>query len=457
MIKPPQTKVGIGVTEALDAIPDGLIVLDGERRVVFCNREARVILGLEAEQIVDRSFSKVCRDSSLNWVLLEEMIEAGRNGNVVLRGDAVGSVFVTLRRADPTGQSDGHVIQLRDLAVFDHARRKAEGRRDPVATPGAADHRIRPDFARQRSISPWLDRMLSRGERALVQGARVIITGESGVGKTEVARHLHAFVAGATDPFVAVNCAAIPESLFESELFGYEKGAFTGASTDGKKGLIEAAEGGTLFLDEVGEIPLPLQAKLLSFLEDGVITRIGGTRPRRVNVRVISATNRDLPEMAEERQFRLDLYYRLAVVNMPMRPLRELPEILGYLVDRFLAAINKRRSVPLVLDEDMRARLLAYDYPGNIRELWNLIQQISVLGVDEDEMPRRLMALAPEEPPAQPDGQPDLSAGLDLRAAVAEYELRIIKDAIRIHGSKRKAAAALGVDIATISRKTRNR
>nr|WP_281242646.1 sigma 54-interacting transcriptional regulator [Salinihabitans flavidus] len=299
--------------------------------------------------------------------------------------------------------------------------------------------------------------MLSRGERALVQGARVIITGESGVGKTEVARHLHAFVAGATDPFVAVNCAAIPESLFESELFGYEKGAFTGASTDGKKGLIEAAEGGTLFLDEVGEIPLPLQAKLLSFLEDGVITRIGGTRPRRVNVRVISATNRDLPEMAEERQFRLDLYYRLAVVNMPMRPLRELPEILGYLVDRFLAAINKRRSVPLVLDEDMRARLLAYDYPGNIRELWNLIQQISVLGVDEDEMPRRLMALAPEEPPAQPDGQPDLSAGLDLRAAVAEYELRIIKDAIRIHGSKRKAAAALGVDIATISRKTRNR
>ncbi|TNF12829.1 MAG: AAA family ATPase, partial [Rhodobacteraceae bacterium] len=251
-----------------------------------------------------------------------------------------------------------------------------------------------------------------------------------------------------------------PESLFESELFGYEKGAFTGASTEGKKGLIEAAEGGTLFLDEIGEIPLPLQAKLLSFLEEGTILRIGGTRPRRVNVRVISATNRDLLEMSEDRRFRTDLYYRLAVVNMPMKPLREVPELLDHLIDRFLTAINQRRSVPLQLSDDLRARLRAYHYPGNIRELWNLMQQISVLGDDEEELPRRLMALDPAQS-ARPTGKPAtseavaFSEGTSLREAVSEYELRIIEDAIRVHGSKRKAAAALGVDIGTISRKTR--
>ncbi|MCE5973053.1 sigma 54-interacting transcriptional regulator [Sinirhodobacter sp. WL0062] len=450
-----------GLTEALDALADGLIVLDPDQRITFANRDAGAIAGINPAQMAGMSFAEFNAASSMNWALLAEMLEAGRTGNLMLRGEAVGAVFVTLRRISAMGPESGHVITLRDLAVLDHARRQASGNRDAVAFNSGTERRLRPDFARQRAISPWLDRMMSRGERALLQGARVIITGESGVGKTEIARHLHSFVANGADPFIAVNCAAIPESLFESELFGYEKGAFTGASTEGKKGLIEAAEGGTLFLDEIGEIPLPLQAKLLSFLEEGTILRIGGTRPRRVNVRVISATNRDLLEMAEERRFRADLYYRLAVVNMPMKPLRDVPELLDHLIDRFLVAINQRRSVPLVLSDDLRTRLRAYRYPGNIRELWNLMQQISVLGDDEEELPRRLMAVRldgrPERDDATPAAAPEEAAadGRGLREALAEYELRIIEEAIRIHGSKRKAAAALGVDIGTISRKTR--
>ncbi|WP_165978788.1 sigma-54 interaction domain-containing protein [Antarcticimicrobium luteum] len=454
---------GAILAAALDALADGLILLDPSHRVVFCTREAGAMTGVETQQTQGMPFDRFCRETALNWTPVEEMLEAGRNGNVILRGDPVGTVLVSLRRVDPADATSGYLIQLRDLAVFDYVRRQAEGRRQTAPLAGATERRLRPDFARQRNISAWLDRMLSRGERALLQGARVIITGESGVGKTEIARHLHSFVANATDPFIAVNCAAIPESLFESELFGYEKGAFTGASTEGKKGLIEAAEGGTLFLDEIGEIPLTLQAKLLSFLEDGVITRIGGTQPRRANVRVISATNRDLLAMAESREFRLDLYYRLAVVNMPMRPLREMPEILDHLIDRFLGAINKRRSVPFGLSDDLRARMLAYHYPGNIRELWNLMQQISVLGEDEDELPRRLRAvpdaaLAAGHPAVRgkvAETAEPLRGDKTLREAVAEYELRIIQEAIRIHGSKRKAAAALGVDIGTVSRKTK--
>ena len=446
--------------QALDALADGIIVLNSDHSIGFANREAAVLCGFNAMEMTGLDFARFNAESSLNWTLLGEMLEAGRTGNLILRGESTGAVFITLRRISTTGTREGHVVTLRDLAVFDHARRQATGARSAPTFTGTTDRRMRPDFARQRAISPWLDRMISRGERALLQGARVIITGESGVGKTEIARHLHNFVANGVDPFIAVNCAAIPESLFESELFGYEKGAFTGASTEGKKGLIEVAEGGTLFLDEIGEIPLPLQAKLLSFLEEGTIMRIGGTRPRRVNVRVISATNRDLLEMSEERRFRTDLYYRLAVVTMPMKSLREVPELLDHLIDRFLTAINQRRSVPLQLSDDLRARLRAYHYPGNIRELWNLMQQISVLGDDEEELPRRLMALDPTKAPSasniSSESQPLLRAeGTSLREAVSEYELRIIEDAIRVHGSKRKAAAALGVDIGTISRKTR--
>lgn len=433
---------------AFDAAPDGMLVLDPAKRVVRLNREATAISGLAAQTVLGRQLPDVVGTSTLNWSPVLEMLAEDRTGEVIIRSQNIGSIFVTLRRiADVPGAV---MITLRDLSVFDHARRMASGQRDPASFTSSVERRLRPDFARQRQLSIYLDRMIARGERALLQGARVIINGESGVGKTEIARHLHMFVSNAADPFVAVNCAAIPESLFESELFGYEKGAFTGASVEGKKGLIEAADGGTLFLDEVGEIPLTLQAKLLSFLEDGQFLRVGSTKTRRVNVRIISATNRDLLEMAGERRFRTDLYYRLAVVNMPIKPLREMPELLDHLIERFVTAINQRRSVSLKLSDDLMRRLRAYQYPGNIRELANLLQQISVLGDDEDELPRRLQGRIAVP---TPDATAPPATGT-LRDRMTAYEAQIIAAAILEHGSKRKAAAALGVDIGTIVRKT---
>ena len=454
MSRPPQTLTGASSPErdrarlllaAFDALPAGVLVLDPAARVAQLNREGAAIAGLSGKGVMGRALAEVVGDSPLNWTPVLEMLAEARTGEVIIRSENIGSIFVTLRRvADVPGAV---VITLRDLAVFDHARRMASGQRDPASFTSTVERRLRPDFSRQRQLSPYLDRIIARGERALLQGARVIITGESGVGKTEIARHLHSFVSNATDPFVAVNCAAIPESLFESELFGYEKGAFTGASTEGKKGLIEAAEGGTLFLDEIGEIPLTMQAKLLSFLEDGLFLRVGSTKPRRVNVRFISATNRDLLQMSEERSFRADLYYRLAVVNMPIKPLREMPELLDHLIERFLTAINQRRAAPLILSDSLMGRLKAYRYPGNIRELANLLQQISVLGDDEEDLPRRLQNAAPAPPAAAP------TTGT-LRDRMAALEAEIIAAAIHEHGSKRKAATALGVDIGTIVRKT---
>ncbi|WP_193176294.1 sigma-54 interaction domain-containing protein [Oricola nitratireducens] len=438
---------------SMTALPDGVIVIGPDRRIVFANGEAGSILGTTVKDLAGLDLGRLFNLGDYDWGDALEAAADGVNGEFIIRGGTRGSVFATVRRV--TGVDGAMLLCLRDLEVFDHMRRSATGLPNPAESPGTV-RKVRPNFARQRQISPYLDRIIARGERALVQGARVIITGESGVGKTEIARHLHHFVSDASDPFIVVNCAAIPDTLFESELFGYEKGAFTGALSGGKPGLIEQAEGGTLFLDEVGEIPVHLQAKLLSFLEDGTVQRVGGAKPKQVHVRVISATNRDLEEMAADRLFRRDLYYRLAVVRLPIKSLRETPELIVHLVDRFLASINQRRPAPLELSEDLRSRLLAYDYPGNIRELYNLMQQISVLA-EEDELPRRLNRRARRDPDSQRQmTTASVEDGRGLKDIVAEFERGVIEAAIAKYGSKRKAAAALDVDIGTIVRKTKN-
>lgn len=430
---------------AMASHPDGVVVIGADRKIVFANAEAGAILDCKPADLAGVDLGRLLQTGGYDWGETLEATADGLNGDFVIRGGARSTVFATVRRI--TGAEGAMLLSLRDLEVFDHQRRSAAGLPKPSEPPGA-ERKVRPDFARQRQICSYLDRVISRGERALLQGARVMLTGESGVGKTEIARHLHSYVSDASDPFIVVNCAAIPDTLFESELFGYEKGSFTGALSGGKKGLIEQAEGGTLFLDEVGEIPIQLQAKLLSFLEDGTVQRVGGARPKRVNVRIISATNRDLAKMAEERSFRRDLYYRLAVVHLPIKPLRKTPELISHLLGRFLTAINQRRPAPLELAEPLREKLLAYTYPGNIRELYNLVQQISVLA-EEDEIPRRLT-----EPQITPAVLPEEAEQKGLKALVSAYELGVIEAAIAKHGSKRRAAAALDVDIGTIVRKT---
>ncbi|WP_349361116.1 sigma 54-interacting transcriptional regulator [Stappia sp.] len=437
------------VLRCVASFPDGIVVIGADRRMIFVNVEAGQILGARGADLAGQKVDALGDFGGYDWEPVLEALDRQSNGEFVLRGGLRGSVYATLRRI--AGDAGGMVLQLRDLQVFDHARRRASGLPQAGRSPGG-ERKVRPDFLHQRQICPSLDRTISLGERALMQDVRVIITGESGVGKTEIARYLHRHVSEASEPFIVVNCAAIPETLFESELFGYEKGAFTGALSSGKKGLIEQAEGGTLFLDEVGEIPLHLQSKLLTFLEEGTVQRVGGTRPKSVHVRVISATNRDLLDMVRARQFRRDLFHRLAVVKLPVRPLRETPELISHLIDRFVWTTNQRRSDPLVLSDAMRARLMAYGYPGNVRELFNIIQQIAILG--EDDLPLIFEA----EPAAHPiaGGEAGLPCdGESLKTMVGRYERQLIDAAIARHGSKRKAAAALDVDIGTIVRKTK--
>lgn len=218
--------------------------------------------------------------------------------------------------------------------------------------------------------------VLDLAGRVAGSDANVLITGESGTGKELIARAIHYSGSRAAGPFVAVNCAAIPENLIESELFGHVKGAFTGAVKD-KEGKFELANGGTIFLDEIGELRIDLQAKILRVLQERTIDRVGGTKAAAVDVRVLAATNRDLEREVKEGRFREDLYYRLSVITLQVPPLRERKDDIPLLAEHFLRKYN--RDAQVTLEPDALAALIAYGWPGNVRELENVIERASVL------------------------------------------------------------------------------
>lgn len=269
--------------------------------------------------------------------------------------------------------------------------------------------------------------------------APVLILGESGVGKELIARYIHR-ESGRKGKFVSVNCAAIPEELFESELFGHEKGAFTGALSS-KPGLFEEANGGTIFLDEVGELPLPLQAKLLRVLQEGEIRRVGGVKTRKVNVKVVAATNRDLESLVKEGKFREDLFYRLNVLTLNVPPLRRRPEDILELTGFFLKKFSEKYGKKVEITPEAIDVLLKYPFPGNVRELENLIHRLVILtrGKIRAEDLRNLRS---------PDSlRFEIDFSEPLPKKIAEFEKRMIEEALkRTNYVQVRAAELLGID-----------
>jgi transcriptional regulator with PAS, ATPase and Fis domain len=278
----------------------------------------------------------------------------------------------------------------------------------------------------------------------------VLITGESGVGKGLIASLIHENSKRRNFPFIKVNCGAIPASLMESELFGYERGAFTGSRTEGKKGLFEAAENGSIFLDEVSELPLNLQVKLLQVMQEREIKRVGGLASIPVNARVISASNLDLFALVREGGFREDLYYRLNVVPIHVPPLRERHEDMIPLINRFLNLNNRKMKDHKELDPDATALLLKYDWPGNVRELQNILERIMIT--------TRGSVIRPENLPefirshAAPKGA---AANAPLNDILDRTEKAVLLAALEYCGTTRALARRLGVSQPTVVRKLR--
>ena len=329
-------------------------------------------------------------------------------------------------------KQDEVLLALRKAEEREQLRRENERLRADIAASARFEEMI--------GRSDAMKKVFKIVDRAAEVGTTILITGESGTGKELVARALHRRGPRAQKPFVAVNCGAIPESLHESELFGHKRGAFTDASSD-KTGLFEAAHEGTLFLDEIGELPLALQVKLLRVLQEGTFRKVGETKDKKVDVRVVAATVRDLEEEVREGGFREDLYYRLHVLPIEVPPLRARKDDVLLLVDHFIARNNVRLGTKTRgIDDAARKLLLAYPWPGNVRELENVLERAMVLAesdvIGEADLPDRVR---------QKDGATLSLAGdeLSIKKTTRYIEETLIKRALVVTKGNRTAAARL--------------
>src|SRR5712692_2759933 len=305
---------------------------------------------------------------------------------------------------------------------------------------------------------PLMQKINTMVRRVATSDATVLITGESGTGKELVARAVHTYSHRAAGPFVAINCAAIPEDLLESELFGHVRGAFTGALA-ARVGMFRVADGGTVFLDEVGEMPGSLQPKLLRVLQNHEVRRVGADQPLSVDVRVIAATNKDLAVEVEKGAFREDLFFRLQVIPIHLPPLRARRSDIPLLVSHFLEKANRKHGLSMTLTREAMIYLWEYDWPGNIRELENLIERMVILSDNEItdwmDLPANIRSFVSDKKSPQPTLG---NEQIDLREATEQLQVRLMEEALRLtNGNKSAAAKMLGLKRTTLVAKLRKR
>ena len=302
------------------------------------------------------------------------------------------------------------------------------------------------------SLEPGMQRVHAMAAGVAATPTTVLLTGESGTGKEVLARSIHQTSSRRNGPFVAINCAAVPATLMESEFFGHERGAFSGAG-DRKQGLFELADGGTLLLDEISELPRALQAKLLRVIQERQVCRLGGTRSIPVDVRIIATTNRNLTEMVAADTFRQDLYYRINVFPIELPPLRDRKVDLPALCRAILTRLARRMArAPVAIGEAALRRLMEYDYPGNVRELQNLLERALILSHGATIGPDALMFDSRPAAPAGSGSHPAVASPFPLEGqTLAEIERGVILNTLaRLRGNRTRTSEALGISIRTL-------
>lgn len=412
----------------------------------------------------------ILREADYDVVLLDIMM-AGLSGLDTLRqirkvDDPPEVIMLTADTSLSTGveaMRHGAYDYLTKPATLDEMEaviRKADEKRRLVKQNASLRSVARPTSGADEVLpvvhrSPTMAALVVQAENAARTDSTVLITGESGTGKDVLARLIHSKSARHHTPIITVNCGAFPETLFESEFFGHERGAFTGASAM-RRGLLEAADGSTLFLDEIGDMPLHMQVKLLHFLERGRFRRVGSTRDQSADVRIIAATNRNLAGEVQRKHFREDLYYRLNVLELHVPPLRERPEDIPELIAYFLGIYRQRFNRPgLDLSAEARQRLQAYAWPGNVRELRNCLERAAALStsdvIEADQVPGSEVRGQETEKKNRPfAGTPSPSATLE--ELEREHILRVLGES---EGNRERAAAILGISSRTLYRKLR--
>ncbi|WP_449246394.1 sigma-54 interaction domain-containing protein [Desulfarculus baarsii] len=453
-MKKPQMELDDRLLAALLQNPhESQIVVDAQGVVRFMSEAARQFYGLAPEEAVGRSIAQINPESGLMNVLKTGKAEIGR---VFFMG---GRQRVVARI--PLKDDQGRVIGAAGKLIFWHLERVGELVRQTEVLAGRLDYyekELRQLYGERYSLervvgqSPVMQQAKRIAAQAAASELAVLITGETGTGKELFAHAIHQMSPRRDRPLVRVNCAAIPGELFEAELFGYEAGAFTGASPSGKPGRFELAHGGTIFLDEVGELPLALQAKLLRVIQERQVERLGGAKPLNLDFRVIAATNRDLEKMMKAGQFRQDLFYRLNIFRLHTPPLREMSQDLPRLCYALLARIRAEGGrAPVRIEPEAMARLRAYGWPGNARELRNILERASAEAAGD----QLLRAAHLPTDILEPDDEATRPMG-GLRAALELAERRAIARALESCGGNRaRAARLLGIHRSGLYQKMR--
>lgn len=441
----------------IDSSFDGIWICDGEARVIRINKASEKMNQVKAEQVLHRKMQDLVNEGLIDRSVTLGVLKAGTAVTMIQKLKSGKQALVT---GNPIFDENGKIILVvvndRDLSALNSLRSELDKSRllskeysDELSHYHSQNEMLSGLVIKSESMQ----RVFNTAMKVASVDSIVLIQGESGVGKSLVAGLIHRASRRNDGPFIRVDCSAIPEQLIESELFGYEKGAFTGARTEGKPGRFEIAKGGTLFLDEIGELPASIQVKLLRFIEESEIVPIGGTVSKKIDTRIIAATNRNLDEMVKRGAFREDLFFRLNVIPLKIPPLRERKGAIPYLIHHFLKRFNQKCSTEIKIQPRALDCLCKYSYPGNIRELANLVEQLVVLSphrlIGKEDLPSHVLEARDKYIPTPSQD------GWDLHSAVAKLEKEWITKALNRYGSQRKAADPLGINQSTLARKAK--
>jgi transcriptional regulator with PAS, ATPase and Fis domain len=444
----------------LNTIPDGIWVCDGYGKILIINRASEKLNRIDASDYLDHPVSRAVEHGLIDRSVTLDVLKKKCQVSMIQHTKATNKhLLVTGTPAfDTAGEICMVVVNERDITqlnsaklALEKARQVGEKFKDEVTALNMLELKSNSMV----TDSPKMQEILRTGlKMAKQEVSKILLLGESGVGKGVLAKFIHKNSPRSRESFIHINCAALPESLMEAELFGYEKGAFTGANEKGKVGLFELAESGTLFLDEIGDMPLSIQAKLLTYLDDKKILRLGGIEPIKVNCTVIAATNKNLLTCVEQKKFRLDLYYRLNSFTLHIPPLRDRKEDILALTQHFLEKYNQAYGTQRRLSSAAFEQFQSYTFRGNVRELNNIIKKAVVLSEGQliDDLVLNCLPSTPK--PFDFDcHKPKINITFSLEDQIASLEKDILVDAIRRHKTTRRIANFLGTSQSSIMRK----
>ncbi|AFL98984.1 PAS domain S-box [Desulfitobacterium dehalogenans ATCC 51507] len=451
--------------EVMDNSYDSIFVTDAEGNILMANPTAERLLNLSINQMVGKNIQELVEEGYWDKSIALEAIEKRTTvtGTIKTR-DGVNLMCTSRPLFDRLGNITMVISNSRDQDTLVKLAQTLDKERELVQRYKEEVRYLREQGVRNKHLvaeSTAMKNIVLEANWVGPTESSVLLYGESGTGKEILAKYIYSISRRAKEAFITVNCSAIPENLIEAELFGYEKGSFTGADAKGKPGLFELADRGTIFLDEIGEMPLVLQAKLLRVLENGDVRRIGGITSRKIDFRLICATNRDLEKMVENKTFREDLFYRINVVPLHLAPLRDRPEDIMTISHMFLKELNKKYGYDKVFSTETLNGFLNYSWPGNVRELRNLIERLvittrgRVIDYQVEDMSNR-----PGNRAAGQDHEENgtfriqVNSKAPLRKIMSQVEQEYIKNILReCHGCVSEAARILGIDRSAIYRK----